>query len=285
MIRVAAHAKVNLYLHVVGRRADGYHLLDSLAVFADLADTVTAEAADELSLSLDGPFSEALAKEADNLVLRAARAMAEAYRRPPKARLTLTKRIPVAAGLGGGSADAAATLLALAQLWDVEVPDGLALALGADVPVCLGRRAAFMSGIGEQLVATPALPPAYLLLVNPGVAVATADVFRARSGGFSKPAPFAVTPMDTERLGEILRPHRNDLTVAATSLAPAIADARSLVQATHGCLLARMSGSGASVFGLYASEDDAARAADSIAHKRPAWWTWSGAMIGEIDDD
>lgn len=280
VIRVAAHAKVNLYLHVVGRRADGYHLLDSLAVFADLNDTLVVAPADDLALAIDGPFASALAGEGDNLVLRAARALADAHGREARARLTLTKRIPVSAGIGGGSADAAAALRGLAQLWSVAIPDDLPLTLGADVPVCLAGRPLFMSGVGETLRPAPPLPPAFLLLVNPGVAVSTRDVFRARTGAFSSAAAFEEAPRDAAHLARILRDRRNDLTAAAAMLAPAIGEAERLVAATEGCLLARMSGSGATVFGLYAGGEEAARAAASIRRERPAWWCWSGAIRG-----
>lgn len=280
MIRVAAHAKVNLYLHVVGRRADGYHLLDSLVVFADLHDSLTVEAADDLSLAIDGPFAGALSGEADNLVLKAARALAAATGRDPRLRFTLTKRIPVAAGIGGGSADAAAALRALAELWSVEIPNDLPLKLGADVNACLASQTLYMSGIGELLHTTPAMPPAFLLLVNPGVAVATKDVFRARSGAFSKPAPFDVAPPDAARLARFLMHRGNDLTAAATVHAPVIKEARLKVAETEDCLLARMSGSGATVFGLYASAEAAAAAAETISRDRPGWWTWSGATRG-----
>jgi 4-diphosphocytidyl-2-C-methyl-D-erythritol kinase len=278
VIRVAAHAKVNLYLHVVGRRADGYHLLDSLVVFAELHDVVTAGPADDLSLTIDGPFAGVLAEERDNLVLRAARALAEATKREPKARLHLTKRIPVAAGIGGGSADAAATLRALARLWSVEIDRDVALRLGADVNVCVASETMFMSGIGETLDLAPALPPLHLLLVNPGVAVATRDVFRSRTGPFTRPARFNVPPLSAARFAQFLRHRCNDLTAAAMALAPAIRQVREAVGATEGCLLARMSGSGATVFGLYGTAEDAARAAAAIARDHPEWWVWSGGV-------
>ena len=278
MIHVRAHAKVNLYLHVVGKRADGYHLLDSLVVFADLHDEIVAEAADDLSLAIDGPFADALAGEADNLVLRAARELAAFHRIEPKAKLRLTKRIPVAAGIGGGSADAAATLDALSRLWSVEIPTALPTKLGADVPACLAGRPLFMSGIGEQLAPAPEFPPTSILLVNPGVAVATKDVFRSRNGPFSQTALFDVAPLDARRLARLLLQRRNDLTAAATIHAPAIREARERVGATDGCLLARMSGSGATVFGLCASAEEAERAGEAILRDRPTWWCWSGAI-------
>jgi len=277
-VRVAAHAKINLYLHVIGKRADGYHLLDSLAVFADLHDEVAVEAADELSLTIDGPFASALASETDNLVLRAARGLAEATRREPKVRIRLTKRIPVAAGIGGGSADAAAALRALAALWSVEIDPSVALKLGADVTVCLASETRFMSGIGETLEPAPDLPPLHLLLVNPGIAVATKDVFRARSGPFSQPARFSEAPQDAAQLARLLLPRRNDLTAAAELNAPAIRIVREAIGGTEGCLLARMSGSGATVFGLYAAAEEAGRAHETIARNQPGWWCWNGGV-------
>ena len=179
-----APAKVNLFLHVIGRRADGYHLLDSLVVFAEAADVLRAEPAQALTLHLDGPFAAGLAAEPDNLVLRAARALAAETGVAPRARLSLHKNLPVASGIGGGSADAAAALRLLCRLWQV-APDPAALArfaigLGADVPVCLAGRASRMGGIGERIEPAPTLPACGIVLVNPGVAVATAEVFRNR---------------------------------------------------------------------------------------------------------
>src|SRR5690349_24827067 len=175
-----ARAKVNLWLKVVGRRADGYHLLDSLVAFADLADSLEASPSDRLSLVVDGPGEAALSKETDNLVLKAARLLAGRAGVAPRVALRLTKRIPVAAGLGGGSADAAATLQALIDLWRVALPVeelfDLAARLGADVPMCFAGRAALASGVGERLAPAPALPPCAILLVNPRVTLPTPDV-------------------------------------------------------------------------------------------------------------
>ena len=278
MIRVAAPAKINLYLHVVGRRADGYHLLDSLVVFADLHDEVAAAPADDLTLAIAGPFAAALSDEPDNLVLRAARALAAAHRIRPTARLTLTKAIPVAAGLGGSSADAAAALRALSELWSVAIPEGLAISLGADVPACLAGQPLFLSGIGETVAPAPVPPGIFLVLVNPGVQVPTAEIFRRRQGAFSSPARFERMPGDALALAALLGERRNDLTEAAIECAPIVADALRLVAATKGCLLARMSGSGATVFGICASKAEAAEAGETIARVRPAWWSWSGAI-------
>src|SRR5262245_19136839 len=220
-----ARAKVNLWLKVVGRRADGYHLLDSLVAFADLADSLDAAAADRLSLVLDGPGAGALAGEGDNLVLKAARLLADTTGVAPRAALRLTKRIPVAAGLGGGSADAAAALQALVELWRLPLPVeelfDLAARLGADVPMCLAGRAALVSGVGEKLVPAPPLPACGLLLVNPGSALPTADVFAARRGNFSSVPAATRSWSDLASLVEALAARGNDLTPAATALCPA----------------------------------------------------------------
>ena len=276
----AAPAKVNLYLHVTGRRADGYHLLDSLVVFAGIGDVLEAAPSDALSLRVEGPFAAGLADEPDNLVLRAARALAAVAGVPPRARLVLHKNLPVASGIGGGSADAASALRLLSRLWNLRPGPGamprLALALGADVPVCLAGRASRMSGIGEQLAAAPDLPTCGILLVNPGVAVATADVFRARRGAWSSPAPLPASWDDAASVADDLRQLHNDLEPAAVALQPVIGDVLAVLTEIPGCRLARMSGSGATCFGLFDSPDIAARAAGQIQH--PGWWNWGGAL-------
>jgi 4-diphosphocytidyl-2-C-methyl-D-erythritol kinase len=274
----AAPAKVNLALHVLGRRADGYHLLDSLVVFAGVGDRLAAEPEAALTLDLRGPFGAALAGEADNLVSRAARALAEANGIATGARLVLEKHLPVASGIGGGSADAAAALRVLARLWGCAPasPD-LALKLGADVPVCLAGRPARMGGVGEALAPAPALPPCGLALVNPGVAVSTPAVFRARAGGFS--ARLDLPPGgwgDAATLAADLRRWGNDLQAPAVGLAPVIGEVIAALAATPGCLLARMSGSGATCFGLFATPAEAEAAAAS--QRRAGWWTWGGAL-------
>jgi 4-diphosphocytidyl-2-C-methyl-D-erythritol kinase len=276
-----APAKLNLTLQVLGRRADGYHLLDSLVAFTDYGDTVAVTPAEELTLTLDGPFGGVLAGDhTENLVLRAARLLAERAGVAARAAITLTKRLPVASGIGGGSSDAAATLRALMRLWRVEIPaadlEALALRLGADVPVCLTRRSARLEGIGERVTPAPNLPAAPLVLVNPGIGLATPKVFAARRGDFSSgPGPagvFAVPPTDVPALAEGLRPYANDLTAAAAGLLPEIDACLTMLDRQDGCLLARMSGSGATCFGLFASDAEAAAAAETIAAARPGWW-------------
>jgi 4-diphosphocytidyl-2-C-methyl-D-erythritol kinase len=271
-----APAKVNLALHVTGRRADGYHLLDSLVVFPRIGDVVEAEPAKALSLVIDGPYASALTAGPDNLVLRAARRVIV---RGKSAALRLVKNLPVAAGLGGGSADAAATLRLLGRFWQVPPPPlAYLLSLGADVPVCLGARPARMSGIGEEL-APAEVPACWLVLCNPGVPVATAAVFARLASPASPPMPPLPPMADAVALAAFLAAQRNDLEAPARAVAPAIGAALAALAAAPGCLLARMSGSGATCFGLFAAAAGAEAAAAGIAAAEPGWWV-TAAPVG-----
>ena len=275
-----ARAKVNLWLNVVGRRADGYHLLDSLVVFTDLADTLEVGPSGGLSLTLEGPEAAGIAGEADNLVLRAARLLADRAGVSPRAALRLAKHIPVAAGLGGGSADAAAALRGLVELWRVAMPEeelfDLAAELGADVPMCLAGRAALASGVGEILRPAPPLPSCAILLVNPGTPLATPEVFAARRGAFSVANPAPSSWPDLATLAAVLSARGNDLTDAAISLSPAIADVLDALRRTHGARYAAMSGSGATCFALYDTVEAAGRAA---THLPAGWWRHAGLVV------
>ena len=275
----AAFAKVNLFLHVLGRRADGYHELDSLVVFAGAADLLRAEPATCLGLEIEGPFGAALRTIPDNLVLRAARLLADAANPVAGARLVLEKNLPLASGIGGGSADAAAALRLLARLW--RVPDGISLLglaarLGADVPVCLASRPARMGGIGEKLSSGPALPEGGLVLANPGLPLATAEVFGAYRGPFSARAHLPEEWSDIGTMARDLGRLSNDLEAPAMSLCPAIKDVLAALRGSPGCLLARMSGSGATCFGLFSDSDSARQAA--VALSRTGSWSWGGAL-------
>lgn len=267
-----ARAKINLALHVTGQRADGYHLLDSLVAFAETGDTLRVEPAEALSLSIDGPMAAGLPVSEDNLVLRAARLFGAG----PGARIRLTKRLPVASGIGGGSADAAAALLALSELWSLPLPPpGAILSLGADVPVCLSGRAARMQGIGEEVTPlTAPLPPAWAVLTNPGVAVSTPSIFRALTCKTNPPLPEVLGPWpDLAALAATLMAQRNDLAPPACALEPLIPAAISALAAQPGCALARMSGSGATCFGLFADPSEAEAAAEALRRAHPRWWT------------
>jgi 4-diphosphocytidyl-2-C-methyl-D-erythritol kinase len=275
-----AHAKVNLWLNVVGRRGDGYHLLESLVAFVDLADTLDVRPADRLSLKLAGPQAAGLAGDPDNLVLKAARCLAERAGLAPRAAIRLGKHIPVAAGLGGGSADAAAALRALSELWRIALPEeelfDLAASLGADVPMCLAGCTALVSGIGERLKPAPALPPAAILLVNPGTALPTRDVFEARRGPFSTAVPVTRPWRDMVEFAAALTARGNDLSDAAISLRPVIADVLAFLRNSDGARYAGMSGSGATCFALYDSLEAAQRASATMP---PAWWHHAGTLI------
>lgn len=266
-----APAKINLTLHVTGQRADGYHLLDSLVAFADVGDTITAREADGLSLTVAGPCGGVLSAGPDNLVLRAAALF------PPGrgAALTLDKRLPVASGIGGGSADAAATLRALAALWQVPLPAGAAvLGLGADVPACLMGRSLRMSGVGEAVHPLgQLLPTAALVLANPGVALSTPAVFAALGRRDNAPMPRDLPRLrDLTEMAAFLAMMRNDLEEPAQRLAPVIAQVKAALSAQPGCRIARMSGSGATCFGLFADPLAASAAASAIRVAEPGWW-------------
>lgn len=274
-----ARAKINLCLHVTGQRANGYHLLDSLVVFAETGDVITCAAADRLSLVLTGPERAGLTVGEDNLVLRAARA----FGGRAGAAITLDKRLPVASGIGGGSADAAATLQALARLWQRDLPDaGTVLGLGADVPICLAGHPARMRGVGEVISPLPhALPPAYLVLANPRVQVSTPAVFRGLARKDNPPLPTDLPRLTTlADLAAFLRQQRNDLEAPARAAVPVIGDVTAALSAQPGCLFARMSGSGATCFGLFAERAAAQAAAGAIAAAQPGWWVQAAALAG-----
>lgn len=290
MLSRTAWAKINLTLHVTGRRADGYHDIDSLVVFAGVGDRLTFAPDDRLTLEVDGPFAGALSGEStesraasgDNLVLRAARALQDRFAVTTGARMHLTKRLPVAAGIGGGSADAAAALLALAELWGLSMdPQTLAQIggdLGADIPVCLRGRPSLIGGKGDRIADAPSLPPMWLVLANPGVALATAQVFAGLAAPYGRAAPRLEAVPDAAALARYLAGTRNDLEPAARQRVPAIGDLLGEIAATDGCVLARMSGSGATCFGLYATHAAADAAADALRTARPGHWVRAAPM-------
>lgn len=278
-VREAAPAKINLSLKVLGRRSDRYHELQSLVVFADCGDVLTAEPADDLTLGIVGPFADALAGEGDNLVLQAANFLCDHLGMKQGARLTLEKNLPVASGIGGGSADAAAALRLLPKLWNAHVePSGLAslaLCLGADVPVCLDAAPALMWGKGELIARIEALPPFRLVLANPGVALSTAEVFKALDAPDMiemQAGPQLPAMKSLDDLLAWLAAHGNDLEAPAMKLAPPVAETIAALKATPACRLARMSGSGATCFGIFADEADARAAAAELKRDHPQWW-------------
>lgn len=287
MLVTRAPAKINLTLHILGRRADGYHELESLVAFSGGGDLLRLEPGAELTLAVDGPTAAAAGDGADNLVLRAARQLAE---RVPGLRLgafRLTKRLPVAAGVGGGSSDAAAALRLLARANNLSPDDprllDAARATGSDVPVCLDPRARFMRGAGEEIGERLGLAPLPAVLINPGAPVETRAVF-ARLGlapgerADEGPHP-SITPRTSEdTLLAALRKGRNDMEDAACVDAPVIVDALAVLSAARGCRLARMSGSGATCFALFSTRQAASRAAAVIRKQHPGWWVKAAVL-------
>jgi 4-diphosphocytidyl-2-C-methyl-D-erythritol kinase len=275
-----APAKINLTLRVLGRRADGYHELESLVAFADVGDMLRLRIGAPLTLEIGGPYAEACGAPADNLVLKAAAALSARVEGLRLGRFVLTKELPVASGIGGGSSDAAAALRLLVhanrQIFSrVDFNDSrvqeAALGVGADVPVCLSSRACIMRGVGEQLSDPLDLPHVPTLLVNPGVPLSTRDVFAKLGGKFSKPSS-AEVPRDFAALVEWLGQYGNDLTEPAIACVPVIADVLNALSALPGARLVRMSGSGSTCFALFASANEAAAAAQQLKTERKDWW-------------
>jgi 4-diphosphocytidyl-2-C-methyl-D-erythritol kinase len=276
----AAFAKINLTLRVLGRRSDGYHELESLVAFADVGDGLQLQTGAPLALEIDGPYAEACGSPADNLVLKAATAFAARVEGLRLGHFVLTKELPVAAGIGGGSADAAAALrllvhanrqiFAKADFADARVRD-VALGVGADVPVCLESRARIMRGVGEELLDPLDLPPMPALLVNPGVPLSTREVF-ARLGGKFSTASSAAVPRDTAALIDWLAAQGNDLTEPAIACVPVVAEVLNASAALPGARLARMSGSGPTCFALFGSQAEAERAARALQATHKDWW-------------
>ena len=278
-----APAKINLTLRVVGRRADGYHQLESLVAFADLADTLSLEPGEATALDISGPFAAVCGPAADNLVLKAAAVLGRAVPGLKTGRFQLQKNIPVAAGIGGGSADAAAALRLLARLNEIAREDArlaqAALAVGADVPVCLDPRPRIMRGLGELLSEPLDLPPLAALLVNPRVPLATREVFAALKIPQAGRSDIAGVPRDFATLVTFLRQDGNDLTQAAIACAPIIGDMLNALRALAGARLVRMSGSGPTCFALFSSAGEAAAAARQLSASHQDWWVQK-ATIG-----
>ncbi|MDP4892922.1 4-(cytidine 5'-diphospho)-2-C-methyl-D-erythritol kinase [Cypionkella sp.] len=282
-----AFAKINLTLHITGQREDGYHLLDSLTVFTSITDKLTATRSGVFSLTLEGPFGREIPADFDNLVLRAARMFTQSR----EVAFTLDKHLPPASGIGGGSADAAAAIRAMLRLLQIEDdPDhteavfasldrAAVLALGADVPVCLFSQPARMRGIGNDLTMVD-LPRAWITLVNPRVEVPTPQVFKALQSKTNAAMPDSLpTWPNAAALAEWLQGQRNDLEPPARAIAPVISDVIAVLARQSGALIARMSGSGATCFALFATQAEAEQAASQIRAAHPQWWTAAGEVF------
>ena len=276
MITVIARSKVNLFLHVTGKRGDGYHLLESLVVFPKGGDRITVMESDDLTLELTGPNSKTIGNTEENLVLKAARLLREESKTSKGAQITLEKNLPVAAGIGGGSADAAVTLKALNHLWNIGFSDEklreLGLTLGADIPACLYGKPAIMSGIGEQIAGLSDFPEFSIILVNPGILVETKEVFSQLKIAKNAPRSGDLNGLTARELFIRLSSLRNDLEIPALEIAPEIGGVLSAIREKKGCHLARMSGSGATCFGLFEDEKAAQAAAQAIRTYHPDWW-------------
>src|SRR5262245_16542341 len=276
-LTVAAPGKINLALHVVGRREDGYHLLETLTVFTRFGDRLTVENAEADQFITSGPFGNEVPLGEDNLVIAARDRLRIAFplAECPPAAIELEKNVPVASGLGGGSSDAAATLVALSSLWELSTTKSelarLCPALGADVPMCLTARPLLAAGIGEQIAKIPNFPPLNLVLVNPGVPIGTANVFRALSAYENPGLPQLPAEFTLDRLVAWLKLTRNDLEPTAIGIAPEIEEALGELTMA-GALVTRMSGSGATCFGLFESAAQAKGAARHIERQRPGWF-------------
>ena len=287
MLTEFAPAKLNLYLHITGRRADGYHDLDSLAVFANVGDEIQLEPAQGFHFTITGPQAGNLNNEPleSNLAVKAARSLAELTGKPLDGlKLTLVKNLPVASGIGGGSSDAAATLRILARHWGLSANDPrlveAARQHGQDVPVCLAIENNYITATGTA--PAPALPPCYVVMVNPNKGLSTPSVYKEfRNGGdaFSPLSRLATPPQDLPALVTELKARHNDLYEPARRLMPEITNILSEIEATTGYLLARMSGSGATCFGIYPNSEAAQKAADHIKARSSAWWVVSTHLI------
>jgi 4-diphosphocytidyl-2-C-methyl-D-erythritol kinase len=290
--RIDAPAKLNLGLRVLGRRSDGYHLLQSLVTFLDLADRIETAPALSWRLRVSGAFAADLGND-DNLVLRAARLLAAeatadvAGCAALAADIALEKNIPVAAGLGGGSADAAAVLRGLNESWRLDLPEErllfLAASLGADVPMCLTGKPAMVGGIGERIAPVP-LPSLSLVIVNPGIKLATKDVFARLQPPYAAELPPLRPLRDAAAVAEFARALGNSLSEPAIALCPTLPAVLSDLAALNGCLLAQMSGSGATCFGLFADAAGAERAAMTLQAARPAWFVRACRSFESAED-
>lgn len=285
-----APAKVNLTLHVTGRREDGYHLLESMVAFAGVHDVLEFSRAPEFALSISGPYGGRLPAGPENLVLQAARVLARGMKTlPPCAAIELQKNIPVAAGLGGGSSDAAGCIRGLLRLHGMEASDAalsqVAAGVGADVTVCLRPRASLMSGIGQHVEPAPALPQVPAVLANPGVPLPTAAVFGALGlkPGQAFPAETPASPpsgfRDVRDLSDYLIGCRNDLEAPAARMVREIGDVQEALYACPGCLIARMSGSGPTCFALFENEEEAGAAVLAVAAGHPGWWVAPTVLV------
>ncbi|MEE2654153.1 MAG: 4-(cytidine 5'-diphospho)-2-C-methyl-D-erythritol kinase [Pseudomonadota bacterium] len=275
VVSVGAPAKINLYLNITGQRVNNYHELDSLIAFAAHGDQIEVKKCDHFNLEASGPFSEKLPPSNENLVMKAAKELARGTNYEGGACIKLIKNLPVSSGIGGGSADAAATLKALNDLWETNLQNKdlmvMALRLGADVPVCLLSKTVRMSGIGDKLSRVSGLPKCGILLINPGIPISTVNVFQLCRGDFSNQVKIPNIE-NREVFFEFLSTQKNDLQDAAIKIAPIIKEVLKILTDDPNCRLARLSGSGGTCFGLYEDEPKALFAAEAMYGHFSDWW-------------
>ncbi|MFN3826752.1 MAG: 4-(cytidine 5'-diphospho)-2-C-methyl-D-erythritol kinase [Micavibrio sp.] len=296
-VKVIAPAKINLYLHVTGQRADGYHLLDSLVVFADVFDVITINPASRFAFAIEGAYASAFCAadresgpEGKNLVVQAAYACSRFFGKPLECRITLAKNMPLAAGIGGGSADAAAVVWGLIRYWDIKTPPlgtimPLLLSLGADVPVCYLSHVAHVAGIGEVVSPREDFPEWPAVLINPRQAVATPEIFTAlheQDFSYSKPSALPDDLSDPDEILLFLQQQRNDLQPVTSARLPVITQMIDQLAEMPGVQMARMSGSGATIFGLCRQQERAEEIAEEIQQRNPQWWVRSCLLNGVV---
>lgn len=287
VLSIFAPAKINLYLHVTGRLDNGYHTLDSLVAFADIGDEIKIEPASDFDFIVQGPYANGFSpKELDaspnssNLVVQAVWALSRAAQKPPNVKITLTKNLPLASGIGGGSSDAGSVLWGLLEWWGIskqaQYLPALMATLGADVPVCLTCAPARMRGIGEILDPAPHMPEIPVVLLHPRKSCPTAQVFARYRSPFREPSALPDAFDNVDQLATFLKTKHNDLYAPACEIVPEVLNAVHTLESRAGCRLGRMSGAGATCFGLFASEEQAQAAARDISFENPDWWVQSG---------
>ncbi len=291
--QIFAPAKVNLFLHVTGKRNDGYHALDSLVTFADVGDVIHFAPMDGFAFDIKGPFAggfntaeKSALPDSKNLLVRAVWMLARHTNNSPSFSIVLNKNIPLGAGLGGGSADAAAILWGLCRYWNI-APDPsmlkeMMMQLGADVPVCFESQTRFIAGAGEKMSAEIDIPEIYAVLIHPGKPCNTASIFRAYGGDFAIPVDRSTRFKEQSALIEFLKTTQNVLLSCAIKHVPEIQNCLTQLEDGNGCMLARMSGSGSSCFGIYASQEEAASARAAIQETNPDWWVKS-TTLGQVE--
>lgn len=281
--KIHAPAKLNLFLHITGKREDGYHLLQSVMVFVDVGDELEFSPHDTLFIDVDGPFAGDMPPPHDNLVYKAAQMLAQEYKTNMRGAIRLTKRLPVASGIAGGSSDTAAALKGLARLWGLPEEQGrlqrIAEKLGADVPACLIGRPVWAEGAGEKMMRLPEMPPLHFVLANPMIETPTPEVFRRFRDKFSAPIQFMGRKKSASEWVADMKIYRNDLTEAAIEVTPAISTVLQALHGLPGCRITRLSGSGATCFGIFDNAEAAFTAVNLLKQQYPRWWVAPAALL------